>query len=464
MNSKKSASAKSVLKGRSVSQVQPLLQIDPLPKRQGISKIHTDILINPQIYPMPVVETAGCLIDPRDFEVSWIPHQSIGHTRVHISAKGSEYDEEEVEYYFYRKLILASATHHSQQMHSEIRTLFMQTAHNVTRQTWQALGWDEMFAGSSTEVEEVDTVPKETQPHEYKDISYVVDEQNRRLLLYLNAAVYGLPGVLAVASKMRRAGWEVKVEARGKPIQIVATLKDDDIMSSVVQFHGALNAVDESVSIPVASSRNSETEPIHEQVADIGVQRVDIEVYPQIFPLPTIQLAALLVLGRFHIKIDGDPTEKIRVGLKPKSIVDADSVEGVFSEALIQASLDEYKLAYYEPIRSYFLKLALSFDAELQDSPLSSYFRAYNPKGREFDYQIWTDDSEIRVSVSMDESARIRLLASVWRLKSKGIFVFEPEGTNGIRVKIRPKPNVQIEMLRDDLNRELQRSRASLSL
>ncbi len=464
MNSKKSDRAKSVLKGRSVSQVQPLLQIDPLPKRQGISKIHTDILINPQIYPMPVVETAGRLIDPRDFEVSWDPEQSTRPTRVRISAKGSEYDEEEVEYYFYRKLILASATHHSQQRHSEIRTLFMQTAHNVTRQTWQALGWNDGLKPPSTEGEDAGGVSEAPQPCVYKDISYVVGATSQKLLLYVETETYGLPYILAAASEMRRAGWEVKVEARVTPIQVMATLKDDDIMNGVSQFYDALNAVNQRVSVPAASSRDSETEPIHGQVADTDVQRVDIEIYPQIFPLPTIQLAALLVLGRFHIKIDGDPEQRIRVGLKPKSIVDEDNVEGVFSEALIQASLDEYKLAYYEPIRSHFLRLALSFGSELHESPLSSYFRAYNHKSQEFDYRIWIDDSGICVSVSGGESARTRLFASVWRLKNKGIFVFEPEGTNGIRVNIRPKPNIQIQVLQEVLNRELQKSHASLSL
>ncbi len=464
MNSKKRDSAKSVLKGRPVFRVQPLLQIDPLPKRQGISKIHTDILINPQIYPMPIVETAGRLIDPRDFEVSWDPEQSMRHTRVRISAKGSEYNEEEVEYYFYRKLILASATHHSQQAHSEIRTLFMQTAHNVTRQTWQALGWNDGLKPPSTEIKDAGVVSEIPEPCEYKDISYVVDDASQNLFLYVRTVIYGLPSILSAAAEMRRAGWEVKIEAHGKPIRVVVALKDDDIMNGVRQFYDALNAVDQGVSLPALSSRNSEIEPIHGQVADTGVQRVDIEVYPQIFPLPTIQLAALLVLGRFHIKIDGDPEQRIRVCLKPKSIVDRDNVEGAFSEALIQANLDEYKLAYYAPIRSYFLKLALSFGAELQDSPLSSYFRAYDHKSQEFDYRIWTDDSEICVSVSGGEFTRIRLLASVWRLKSKGIFVFEPEGTNGIRVSIRPKPNVQIEVLREVLNRELQKSPSSLSL
>ncbi len=464
MSTKKNESAKMVREEGLVSQVQPLLQIDSLPKRRRSSKARTDMLINPQIYPIPVVETAVRLIDPRDFKVSWEAAQSLEPTRVHISARGYDHDEEGLEYYFYRKLILASATHHSQQMHSEIRTLFMQTAHNVTRQTWQALGWNDGLEPSSTEVKDATAVSEIPEPCDYKDISYLVDDTSQNLFLYVRTRAYGLPSILSAASEMRRAGWEVKVEARGKPIRIVVTLKDGDIMNGVRQFYDALNAVNQRVSVPAASSRDSETEPIHRQVADTGVQRVDIEVYPQIFPLPTIQLAALLVLGRFHIKIDGDPTQKIRVGLKPKSIVDRDNVEGTFYEALIQASLDEYKLAYYEPIRSYFLKLALSFDAELQDSPLSSYFRAYNPKGREFDYQIWTDDSEIRVSVSMDESARIRLLASVWRLKSKGIFVFEPEGTNGIRVKIRPKLNVQIQVLQEVLNRELQKSHASLSL
>lgn len=464
MNTKKHESAKVVCEGGLVSQVQPLLQIDSLPKKRTASKARTDMLINPQIYPIPVVETAVRLIDPRDFKVSWEAAQNMEHTHVHISARGYDHDEEELEYYFYRKLVLASTTHHSQQIHSEIRTLFMQTAHNVTRQTWQSLGWNDGFKPPSTEVKDVAVVSEIPEPCVYKDISYLVDDASQSLFLYVRTRVCGLPGILSAASEMQRAGWEVKVDARQRPVQVVVTLKDDDIMNGVRQFYDALNVVNQRVSVPAASSRNSETEPIHGQVADTGVQKVDIEVYPQIFPLPTIQLAALLVLGRFHIKIDGDPEQRLRVGLKPKSIVDRDNVEGAFYEALIQANLDEYKLAYYAPIRSYFLKLALSFGAELQDSPLSSYFRAYDHKSQEFDYQIWTDDSGICVSVSGGESTRIRLLASVWRLKSKGIFAFEPEGTNGIRVSIRPKPNIRIEVLREVLNRELQKSHASLSL
>ena len=464
MNTKKNENAKVVRERRPVSQVQPLLQIDSLPKGRTASKARTDMLINPQIYPIPVVETAVRLIDPRDFKVSWEAAQSMEHTRVHISARGHDHDEEELEYYFYRKLVLASATHHSQQIHSEIRTLFMQTAHNVTRRTWQALGWNDGLKPPSTEVKNAAVVSEIPEPCEYKDISYLVDDASQSLLLYVRTRIYGLPGILSAASEMRRAGWEVKVEARGTPIQVVVTLKDDDIMSGVRQFYDALNAVEERTSISVASSEHGETELTLGRAADIGIQRIDIEVSPQIFPLPTIQLAALLVLGRFHIKIDGDPAQRIRVGLKPKSIVDRDNVEGAFYEALIQASLDEYKLAYYAPIRSYFLKLALSFGAELEDAPLSSYFRTHNRKSQKFDYQIWLGDSEIHISVSGTEFDRIRLFELAWRIKSNGVFVFEPEGTNGIRVKIRPKPNVQLEVLKKILNHELQRNRASLSL
>ena len=460
MNTKERKEYKSIYENET-PHVQPLLQINPLPRKQGNQKARIDLQISPQIYPEPVVETAVRLIDPRDFEVSWNLEQSVGHIRVHISAKSYEHDAEELEYYFYRKLILASTAHHSQQAHSEIRELFRQTAHNVTRQTWQALGWDDAFTPPSTEVKEAATVSETPQPCAYKNISYIVDDASQALFLY--AGDFGLPDVLAAASEMRRAGWEVRVEARVAPIQVVVTLKDDDIMGSVMQFHNALNAVDTSVSAQGGSSKNSETEPIHSKVANTGFQGIDIEVYPQIFPLPMIQLAALLVLSRFHIKIDGDPTQRIQVSLKPKSVVDTDGVEGVFHEALIQASLDEYKLAYYGPIRSYFLKLALSFGAELDDTPLSSCFRSHDGNGQELDYRIWIDDSEIHVSVSEDESARVRLFALARGLKSKGIFVFEPEGANKIRVKIRPRIGIHLDVLKEALNYELQKNHAFLS-
>lgn len=460
MSTKENKGAKSVLEAEQVPQVQPLLQIDPLPKRQGTSKARRDILIHPEIYPEPVVETAVRLIDPRDFEVSWNLEKSIGHIRVHISAKSYEHDAEELEYYFYRKLILASTAHHSQQTHSEIQRLFMQTAHNVTRQTWQALGWNDTFALPSTKAKEVATVAETSPPCVYRNISYIIDDTSQRLFLY--AGDFGLPDVLAAASEMRRAGWEVTVDARVAPIQVAVTLKDDDIMSGVMQFHNALNAVDTSVFVPVVSSKNSDTEPIHGQIADLGIQEVDIKVYPQIFSLPTIQLAALSVLSRFHIKIDGDPTQQIQVSLRPKSDVDTDGVEDVFHEALIQASLDEYKLAYYAPIRSYFLKLALSFGAELEGSPLSSCFRTYDSKGQELNYRIWINNSEIHMSVSEDESALVRLFALAQKLKSKGIFVFEPGGTNKIRVKIRPRIGIHLDILKEALNYELQKNHAFL--
>ena len=445
---------------RQPAQVQPLLQIAPLPKKQDKQKARRDLRIHPEIYPIPVVETAVSLIDPRNFEISWDPGQDMEHTWVHISAKGAEHDAEELEYYFYRKLILASATHHSQQIHSDIRRLFMQTAHNVTRQTWQALGWNDAFTSSPAEVEEVAGVSKTLQPQAYNNISYVIDNANQRLLLYIETEVYGLPDVLSTASEMRRSGWEVKVEAHVKPIQVVVTLKNDDIMSAIRQFYNALNAVNASVSDSVSDSKNDEIESMHEQVVDTDIQRIDIEVYPQIFPLSTIQLAALLVLGRFHIKIHGNPAQRIRVSLKPKSIVDGSRAEGVFYEALIQASLDEYKLAYYGPIRTYFLKLALSFGAELEDTPLSSYFQTHDHKDQKLDYRIWIDNSEICVSISGGESERIKLLAVAWRLKNKGVFVFEPDGTYGICLKVRPKGHTRVTELTTALNCELQRCHA----
>ena len=442
--------------------VQPLLQINPLPRKQGNQKARIDLRISPQIYPEPVVETAVRLIDPRDFEVSWNLEQSIGHIRVHISAKSYEHDAEELEYYFYRKLILASTAHHSQQAHSEIRGLFMQTAHNVTRQTWQALGWNDAFTPPSTEVKEAATVSETPQPCVYKNISYIVDDASQGLFLY--AGDFGLLDVLAAASEMRRAGWEVRVDARVAPIQVVVTLKDDDSMSGVMQFHNALNAVDTSVSAQGGSSKNSETEPIHSKAANTGFQGINIEVYPQIFPLPTIQLAALLVSDRLHVKIYGDPEDRIIVNLKPKMPNGQGHVKGVFYEGLIQASLDEYKLAYYEPVRVYFLKLALSFGAELEDAPLSSCFRTHGRKSQRLDYRIWIDDSDIRVSISGSESERIKLLAVAWRLKNKGIFIFEPDGANGICLKVRPKENIRVTELTNILNRELQKSDTSLSL
>lgn len=456
METKENKGAKPMLKKR-VSDAQPLLQLTPLPKNRRTQKARTEHWIHPEIYPLPVVETAVRLIDPRDFEVAWESEQSAGHIIVRVSAKSYEHDVEELEYYFYRKLILASTTHHSQQTHSEIRTLFMQTAHNVTRQTWQALGWNDAFTTSATEAKEAETPPEVPQTHEYKDISYVVDETNEKLLITVETTAYGLPDVLSSASEIRRTGWEVEVDARGIPIRVVVKLKNNDIMAVVMQFHDGLNTAEASVPCPTATECEVEDSPTHGKIEGCTSQKTDIDVYPQIFPLPTIQLAALLVSDRFHIKIDGDPAQQIRVNLKPKSPAGLGNVEDVFYEALIQASLDEYKLASYEPIRAYFLKLALSFGPVLENVSLSSFFRKQKPKNQNLDYRIAVNGSEICLSVLGRESARIPLFDVAWRLRSKGTFAFHPEGINGIRVKVQPKANTQVEELTNTLNCELQR-------
>lgn len=463
MNTKKKKNAKVVLDRKSASQGQALLQIDPLPKKRGTLKAQRNILINPRIYPMSVVETAVRLIDPRDFEVSWDPEQSVGHIRVHISAMGYEYDAEELEYYFYRKLILASATHYSQQMHSEIRTLFMQTAHNVTRQTWQALGWDDAVTAPIVEAKEAEAAPEAPQLDEYKSVSYVVDEA-QKLHMTVKTATYALPDILSVASDMRRAGWSIEVDARTIPIHAVVKLKNDDVKAVVTQFHDRLESTEIRNSKPAMSEKIQNNSILHTHPDQTLDHKVDVDVHPQIFSLPTIQLAALLVLDRLHIKIEGDPEKRIVVNLKSKSTVELSQVESVFYEALIQASLDEYRLAYYESVRAYFLKLALSFGAVLENASLASFFQGQKPNRQKLDYRISVSGSEIRLNVSGRKSAQIPLFDVAWRLKSKGVFVFEPEGADEICLKIRPKPNIQIEVLRKILDHELQRNHVSLPL
>ena len=456
MSAKKNKGIDSVFEKKIVSPVQPLLQIDPIPKRRSDSKAHRDLWINPQIYPRPVVEIAMRLIDPRDFEVSWAPEQSMGHLCIHISAKGYEHDTEELEYYFYRKLILASTTHYSQQMHAEIRTLFMQTAHNVTRQTWQALGWTDTFTEPHVEVKEGNTASESPELCDYHDISYTVDGVGQKLLLYIETEVYGLPDVLSASAKMRRTGWDVKVQANSTPIQVGIKLKNDDIMNTVMQFYNGLNTPDTQVSLCTAAAENGKTLSMEGHPEGTNGQKIDVKIHPQIFSLPTIQLAALLVSDRFHVKIDGDLENRVIVSLKPKAPTGLISIKSVFYEALVQASLDEYKLAYYEPIRMYFLKVALSFGAALENAPLPSFFRMHECKNEKIDYQICVDDSEIYVLVSKNERARLKLLTVAWRLRSKSYFVFEQEGTHAIRATIQPKANIQLDALKSALRSGLQ--------
>ena len=162
------------------------------------------------------------------------------------------------------------------------------------------------------------------------------------------------------------------------------------------------------------------------------------------------------MLDRLNIKIYGDPAQQIRVNLKPKSLACL-NVEGVFHEALIQASLDEYKLAYYQPIRTYFLKNALSFDAVLENSPLLSFFQTQPRKHQKLDAQISVEGSEIRLSVLKSEPALIQLFTVARRLRSKGYFIFKPETLGRIHVDIHPKANLQVEALKKDLSSEMQR-------
>jgi len=453
MGTKNSKEAKPTVE-RQPAQGQHLLQIAPLPKKRDTQKARRDLRIHPEIYPLPVVETAVHLIDPRDFEVSWDPEQGTGSIRIRISSKNYEHNADELEYYFYRKLILASTAHHSEQMHSEIRTLFMQTAHNVTRQTWQALGWDEAGTAFTAEVKEAAAVLEAPQPDEYKNISYVVDE-TRKLRMTVRTVAYDLPEVLSAAADMRWDGWDIKVDARAVPIQVVVKLKNDEVKAVVTQFHDRLESTGVRDSNPAMSEDIQNDSILHGHQDQTLDHKVD--VHPQIFPLPTIQLAALLVLDRLHIKIDGDPEKRIVVHLKSKSLVGLSQVEGVFYEALIQASLDEYKLAYYEPIRAYFLKLALSFGAVLENASLSSFFQRQKPDRQKLDYRMSVNGSEMCLSVSGRKSAQIPLFDVAWRLRSKAIFIFEPDGTDGIRVNIHPKVNIQIEALKKDLNCELQR-------
>ncbi|MDE0019639.1 MAG: hypothetical protein OXU51_25895 [Candidatus Poribacteria bacterium] len=457
MKKKDNQEAKPIVE-KQTTQTQPLLQIAPLPKKSDAQKAEKNLRIHPEIYPLPVVETAVRLVDPRDFEIAWESVPSAGHIIVHIRAKGYEHDAEYLEYYFSRKLILASTTHYSQQKHVKIRTLFMQTAHNVTRKTWQALGWKETFIASTTEAKEAETPPEVPQTHDYKDISYVVDEANQKLLITVKAEVYGLPDVLSASAEMRRTGSEIVVDARTALIQAAVKLNKNDVKTIVTQFYESLETTAASVSPHVAGEEVGIDSPSHGQVERTLHQNVDVDVYPQIFPLSTIQLAALLVSDRFHVKIDGDPGERIVVNLKPKSPVDPDHVKGIFGEALIQASLDEYKLAYYEPIRSYFLKLALSFGAVLENKPLSSFFRVQKPNPQKLDYRMSVNKSEIYLGVSERKSARIPLFHVAWRLRQEGSFVFTPEGSDGICLNIQPKGHVRIEALREKLNRELQRT------
>ncbi|MCG8431070.1 MAG: hypothetical protein MJA29_07845, partial [Candidatus Omnitrophica bacterium] len=307
-------------------------------------------------------------------------------------------------------------------------------------------------------VEKAGAASEGPQPYEYEDISYVVDEANQKLRMTVRTQSYGLPDVLSAASEMRRSGWEVEVDARTTRIQTIIKLMDDDVVDMVACFHERLNTVGSSVSDPEASEENDEELSANSKNESRAAQKVEVDVHPQIFPLSTIQLAALLVSDRLHIKIEGNPAQSLRVNLKPKSLDSGINAEIIFYEALIQASLDEYKLAYYEPIRSYFLKLALSFDGVLENAPLSSFFRRQKRAAQKLNYRISVNSSEMLMSVSNNESHLVQLFGVARLLRSKGAFIFEPEGTDRVRVKIQPKANIQIEALKKDLNRALQRS------
>lgn len=457
MGVKESKGAKRILERKPFLQAQPLLQIAPLPKKRGTEKARRELRIHPEIYPVSVVETACRLIDPRDFEVVWEPEESAGHIIVRISAKSYEHDAEALEYYFYRKLILASTSHHSQQTHADIRTLFMQTAHNVTRQTWQALGWDDGVTAPTTEAKEAGEPNENPQPTEFNNISYVVDETQQKLIVYVSTGEYVLPDVLSAVNDMRRIGWDVEVDARAIPVRVEVRLKKGDVKKVVTLFYEGLESAGARNARPAASEDSDGHEDTHRPPEGTAGDKVDVDVSHEIFPQPTIQLAALLVLDRLHIKIDGEAAGRIRVTLKPKSPTSIGNVESVFHEALIQASLDEYKLASYEPIRAYFLKRALSFSAVPEMAPLTSFFPMPPRHAQALDYQMSVSGPEIHLSVSPREAARIPLFAVAQRLRMSGTFVFKAEGPDGIRVHIRPKANLQIRDVKKDLHRELQR-------
>lgn len=189
-------------------------------------------------------------------------------------------------------------------------------------------------------------------------------------------------------------------------------------------------------------------------------QFVKIFVNPKVFPLHTVFSASYALLGQLSIRIEGDPQKEIIVRLKPKdSTESAEHVKEIFNEKLMDCALDEYRSMATSDIRHYFIKAALSFDAD-DEIDLWSSQSSEEEYLENISYHISPYEGRV-MELSIDAKQRKdyllpRIFSIAKRLRADCSFEVKEVRDDIVICRLKLKNGCDLEVLNEKLERELQ--------
>ncbi|HIE27144.1 TPA: hypothetical protein EYP66_07650 [Candidatus Poribacteria bacterium] len=190
-------------------------------------------------------------------------------------------------------------------------------------------------------------------------------------------------------------------------------------------------------------------------------QFVKIFVNPKVFPLHTVFSASYALLEQLSIRIEGDLQKEIIVKLKPKdSTESAEHVKELFNEKLMDCALDEYRSMAASDIRNYFVRTALSFDADDEVDLWSSQSSEKEGYLENISYHISPYEEGV-MELSIDAKQKKnnlleRIFSIAKRLRADCSFEVKEVGNDMVICKLKLKNGCDLEALNEKLEHELQ--------
>lgn len=170
---------------------------------------NTQVKVNLQIFPLPIVESALYVLSERlDGRIGELED---GQIAVSLTALEVELDVVEMEHAFNRALIAASVNEHAFQRSASIRNYLAQTAFSITTQNQQTIEefaasmadrWPEEHAGAPSA--HLHGPPPDDDRFTATEIGnrWLVDEEEGRIILQLDTHRFLLPDALWAANEM----------------------------------------------------------------------------------------------------------------------------------------------------------------------------------------------------------------------------------------------------------------------